>query len=528
MGIVIAEAPAGRIVEGNRQVEDILGHPVKFSPTVDRYSEWVSHHEDGRQVEAHEYPLARALAGEQRSELEVCYQRGDGRPAWVRFIAAPICSEGRITGGIVATLDIDREKRALQALDRIRAELEARVQQEVRARESAQATLAHAQRMEALGQLAGGIAHDFNNVLQAIAGGLSLVQKRAQHPEDVQRFARMARDAAARGASVTARLLAFARKGELKAVPVAARSLLENLREILSSTLGSGITIRVDVDSNAPPLLADKAQLETLMVNLAVNARDAMPRGGTLTLSAHPEELLGQETGRAALKAGRYLRLALSDSGTGMDPATLARASEPFFTTKKPGEGTGLGLAMARGFAQQSGGGLSIDSTLGKGTTVTLWFPQASAMGDEDSPTPDDAPTRPSASSAVILVADDDQMVREILVREFEEFGYSILEASDGLSALEYLDKGAKVDLLITDLSMPGMNGLVLAEEARRRHAKLPVLLLTGYADGNVRSDVESMQDESFILLRKPVSADELAHYAAVLLGAETTSRNAR
>lgn len=520
VGIVISEAPSGRIVEGNRKVEAILGHPVLFSATIDRYCEWVARHEDGRRVEAHEYPLARALAGEARPELEARYQRGDGREAWVRFIGAPIYADERIAGAIVATLDIDREKRALQALDRIREDLEAQVQAEVRARESAQSTLVHAQRMEALGQLAGGIAHDFNNVLQAIAGGLSLVQKRAHHPEDVHRFARMAGEAAARGASVTARLLAFARKGELRAVPVCPKSLLENLREILASTLGAGFTISVEVDEHAPPLLADKAQLETVMVNLAVNARDAMPNGGVLTLSAHAEEIVQPGTDGVALPPGSYLRLALSDTGTGMDAITLARASEPFFTTKKPGEGTGLGLAMARGFAEQSGGSLEISSTVGSGTTVTVWFPRAAPHVTEGGATAA-AAVRDFVSSAVILVADDDHMVRDVLVRELEEFGYSIVQASDGLSALECLDKGTKVDLVITDYSMPGMNGLELAQEIRRRHARMPILLLAGYADANVITDVEAMQDDSLGLLRKPLPAEELARHAAMLLIAE-------
>jgi PAS domain S-box-containing protein len=450
------------------------------------------------------------IAAGQPFQMTIPLKGADGvfRPFFTRVV--PLKNDrGEVSRWFGTNTDVSPERE--------RQELEARVQEEVRARESAQAILAHAQRLEALGQLAGGIAHDFNNVLQAISGGLSLVQKRAHYPEDVQRFARMAFNAASRGASVTARLLAFARKGELKAVPVCVQSLMENLREILSSTLGAGVTIQMDVDYDAPPLFADKAQLETVMVNLAVNARDAMPSGGILRLSAHSEVITGPASNRPPLKAGCYLRLELSDTGNGMDAATLRRAAEPFFTTKKPGEGTGLGLAMARGFAQQSGGGLWIDSVPGRGTTVTLWFPQASAAAHEDAMTAEGATPAPAASS-VILVADDDQMVRDTLVRELQERGYSVLQASDGLSALECLDKGAGVDLLITDYSMPGMNGLVLAEEVRRRHARMPVLLLTGYADANVRNDVEAMQDGAISLLRKPVPADELAHHAAALL----------
>ena len=520
VGIVIGEAPTGRIARGNRQAEEILGHPIIFSPDVESYKAWVSHHPDGRQVEGHEYPLARVLGGEERPELEVLYRRGDGRDTWVRFIAAPIRSEGRITGGVVATLDIDRETRALRALDRTRQELEGRVEAEVRARETAQARLAHAQRMEALGQLAGGIAHDFNNVLQAVSGGLSLIDKRAGDPEDVRQIARMVCGAAERGASVTARLLSFARKAELRAVPVPAAPLLAELQEILTSTLGSAIAIRIDATADAPALLADKAQLETVLVNLAVNARDAMPEGGVLTLSARPETVATAGQHPAGLPPGAYLRLAMSDTGVGMEPAILARASEPFFTTKGPGKGTGLGLAMARGFAQQSGGGLTISSAPGRGTTVTLWFPQG-AGADRAQAMPLAEAAAPVRSARVLLV-DDDAMVRGMLARQLEELGYDVLQASDGLAGLAWLDRGERMDLLVTDFSMPGMNGLALTREARRRQAALPVLLLTGYADANAKLDVAAMQDEALVLLRKPVSGDELAQHAATLLTPRT------
>jgi PAS domain S-box-containing protein len=522
VGIVIAEAPSGRIVDGNRQAEAILGHPILFSPDIESYAAWVSYHADGRLVLPQEYPLARAIAGEQRPELEACYQRGDGRQTWVRFIGAPIrAPDGRITGGIVASLDIDRETRALQALDRTREELEVRVEEAVRDREVAQARLAHAQRMEALGQLAGGIAHDFNNVLQAVSGGLRLIQRRAEDPDAIRKIARMVMDAADRGASVTARLLTFARKGELRAVAVPTSGLLETLREILASTLGANITIRIDSASENLALQADKAQLETVLVNLAVNARDAMPEGGTLTLAAQWETVADAATHQAGLKPGAYVRLVLSDTGIGMDAATLARATEPFFTTKGPGQGTGLGLAMARGFAQQSGGALVIASTLGGGTEVTLWFPEASAADGHAETSGIAAAPETLARPARVLVVDDDPMVLEMLARELEALGFETVEASDGLSALARLDRGEKIDLLITDLSMPGMNGALLTREARQRRAALPVMLLTGYADASLTVDLEIMPNEGVVLLRKPVIGRELARHATELLMAK-------
>jgi PAS domain S-box-containing protein len=516
VGIIIGEAPSGRIIAGNRQAEAMLGHPVILSPDVAGYSAWVSHHADGRVVQPQDYPLARAIGGEERPELEAHYRRSDGRQAWVRFIAAPIrAADGTITGGIVASLDIDRETRALQALDRTREELEARVEAAVRDREAAQARLAHAQRMEALGQLAGGIAHDFNNVLQAVSGGLRLIERRAKDSDEIRTLARMALDAAERGASVTARLLTFARQSELRAEPVAASALLDDMREILAATLGAAIAVRIETQSATPALWTDRAQLETALVNLAINARDAMPAGGTLTLAARAETVDDHAGHPAGLAPGDYVRLDVADAGTGMDAATLARAAEPFFTTKGPGQGTGLGLAMARGLAQQSGGGLAIASTLGRGTTVTLWFAEAKSGVRRLDPPDAPEPARPSPPARV-LVVDDDPMVREMLAHELQDLGYHTTQASDGLAALAYLDRGETVDLLVTDLSMPGMNGALLTYEARQRRASLPVLLLTGYADETL--DLDCLTEDGVVLLHKPLAGAELARHAALLL----------
>jgi signal transduction histidine kinase len=402
---------------------------------------------------------------------------------------------------------------ALEALQLLNESLEARVRHEIDSRERAQAMLAQAQRMEALGQLAGGIAHDFNNVLQAVTGGLSLIQRRADDPPAVRRLSGMAADAAGRGAAITGRLLTFARRGELQAVVIDPVGLLEGLREMLSPTLGAGIVVQVAASPGLPCLRADRAQLETVLVNLAVNARDAMPRGGTLTLSAKAEPAEGGRE-QPELKPGPYLRLALSDTGSGMDAAVLARASEPFFTTKGPGHGTGLGLAMARGFAQQSGGGLCIHSILGVGTEVALWFPQAEQVpaGDQQEEVVPPDPTLPKLR---LLMVDDDSMVREVLAHELEDRGFQVVTASDGLSALALLDRGEPADVLVSDYAMPGMNGLTLIEEARRRRPDLPALLLTGYAEDE--AGLAAAQNRLTVLLRKPVSGEELAARASLL-----------
>jgi len=417
-----------------------------------------------------------------------------------------------------------RERQAaMAAMAALNGALEERVRQEIASRIEVQERLAQAQRMEALGQLAGGIAHDFNNVLQAVTGGLSLIQRRSDNPDAVRRLAGMASDAADRGAAVTGRLLTFARRGELKAVPITPRVLLESLREMLAPTLGAGISVQVDAAAELPPLLADKAQLETVLVNLSVNARDAMPGGGTLVLSARAETYASPQIGlrpepRAQaldLRAGAYVRLVLADTGIGMDAATLVRASEPFFTTKAPGKGTGLGLAMARGFALQSGGGFSIASTSGAGTRVSLWFPQAASSV---------TPPRPAAQSELplthtvsVLMVDDDNMVREALAGELEDRNFQVTTASDGLAALALVDGGQAMDVLVTDYSMPGMNGLTLIQEVRRRRPEVPALLLTGYAEAGAETALARIPDRLTTLLRKPISGADLAGRVAAM-----------
>ncbi len=432
---------------------------------------------------------------------------------------------GAITRWFGTNVDISEQQQneaALRAsedaLRRLNDQLEARVIAEVAAREQAQSRLAQSQRLDALGQLAGGIAHDFNNVLQAVTGGLGLIGRRAGNADAVRQLARMAGDAAQRGTAITGRLLAFARKGELQAASVPPGALLDNLHEILAPTLGASIQVLTSVTPGVPPLLADRAQLETVLVNLAVNARDAMPEGGTLHVAASVEAVGGDHP--EELGAGAYVRLDLTDTGVGMTAATLARASEPFFTTKPPGQGTGLGLAMARGFAEQSDGGFALRSAPHQGTTVTLWFPQAGLTADAEAPTEAAAAEVPRARPIRVLVVDDDAMVRAVVAGHLEDRGYDIATASDGLDALVRLDAGEVADLLVTDFSMPGMNGLVLIQEARQRLPGLPALLLTGYADTGILPRIENVLDSATALLRKPVSGDELAACAGALLDA--------
>jgi signal transduction histidine kinase/ActR/RegA family two-component response regulator len=387
---------------------------------------------------------------------------------------------------------------------------------------AAQARAAHAERMQALGQLAGGIAHDFNNILQAVQGGATLIDKRAADADSVQRFARMVLDATERGTSITRRLLAFARRGELRAEPVEPAELLWGLRDVLSHTLGGAIAVNILAEPDLPPLLADKGQLETALVNLATNARDAMPDGGKLTFGA-TVDTLGEDANQVAeLAPGQYVRLSIDDTGTGIDQPTLARVLEPFFSTKPPGQGTGLGLSMAKGFVEQSGGRLTIDSSPGRGTTVHLWLPAATRL--EVSPERSEPATVAQDDTGTrVLLVDDEAMVRETLAECLEEAGYTVLAAADGAEALDLLRSSAAVDILVTDLSMPGIDGLAVIRQAQRERLGLPAVLLTGYAGYGAQLAIGGSVDGAFSLMRKPVTAAQLADRIEAVLAVALT-----
>ena len=407
-------------------------------------------------------------------------------------------------------------------LRRLNTDLEQRVSQEVTAREAAQARAAQAERMQSLGQLAGGVAHDFNNVLQAVEGALLLIQRDSKGRERTSRLVQLALEATARGASVTRRLLAFGRRGDLRAAPIDTGALLAGLRELLAHTLGAGTQVSVVAEPGLPRVLADKGQLETALVNLATNARDAMPDGGALSLRAAAETVPEEGPAHpAGLAPNRYVRLTVVDTGTGMDAATLLHVGEPFFTTKKPGDGTGLGMAMVKGFAAQSGGGVRIESSPGQGTSVTLWLPMADAeqVAAEPAAPAAPGPVRPAAVTRLLLV-DDERLVRDVLAEQLRDEGFTVLTASDAAEALAVLDAGDAVDLLVSDFSMPGMDGLALIRAAQHRRPCLPAVLLTGYSGEGVALAVGSSVTGRIALLRKPIRAEDLVDRVHVLLTA--------
>jgi signal transduction histidine kinase/CheY-like chemotaxis protein len=391
---------------------------------------------------------------------------------------------------------------------------EARVRREVTARELAQEQAMHAERLAALGQLAGGIAHDFNNILQAISGSAALI---ARHPADqgyVRRQSDRILDAVERGSAISGRLLAFARRDVLSAEVIEAGAMLEELRELLIPTLGGSIEVRLESPAPSPSLRADPRQLETVLVNLAANARDAMPTGGVLTLAAR-SELVEPHSARHGLQPGRYVRLSLTDSGAGMDPATLARAAEPFFTTKPRGQGTGLGVSMAKGFAEQSGGAFEIASEPRKGATVTLWLPEAEPARPVGQAAPAAHPAGAHPPGRRVLVVDDDELVREMLMANLQDAGLETIGAPSGNDALAQLDGGAEIDAVVTDLSMPGISGWDLISELRARGLEIPVLMVTGHVD----AAEPAMNLGRFQLLQKPVSPDQLSQRLTALMG---------
>jgi PAS domain S-box-containing protein len=345
--------------------------------------------------------------------------------------------------------------------------------------EAAQEALRQSQKMEAMGSLTGGVAHDFNNLLTPIIGSLDMLVRKGIGSERERRLIDAALQSAERAKTLVQRLLAFARRQPLQPTAVDAARLVESMAGLIGSTVGPTIDVRVDVDPGLPPAKADLNQLEMALLNLAVNARDAMPDGGELVIEAKLESVAAQHA--SGLKPGRYVRLGVVDSGVGMDEATRRRAIEPFFSTKGIGKGTGLGLSMVHGLAAQLGGGLTIESAPGEGTTIALWLPvSAGPVGvDEDVPA---ALEKPLGRGTALLV-DDEELVRMSTADMLNDLGFDVVEAGSAEEALRTLRAGRMPDLLVTDHLMPGMSGADLAREARSLHPALPILVVSGYAE---------------------------------------------
>lgn len=421
-----------------------------------------------------------------RFESEGWRMRKDGS----RFVAHVIIDaiydpEGTLTGFAKVTRDIT---------ERVEREKEL---------EQARGALFQAQKMEAVGQLTGGIAHDFNNLLTVVLMSLEMVRKRIPDDTRVMHLIDNAMEGAKRGATLTQRMLAFARKQELHIEPVSIPELVGGMSGLLASSIGPSISIKTQFASALPAVKADAHHLETSLLNLVVNARDAMSDGGTIAISASSEYYRGGETGE--LEPGEYVRLEVTDTGEGMDEATLARVTEPFFTTKGVGKGTGLGLSMVHGMAGQLGGRLLVESEKGSDTTVTVWLPVA--IGEpEPTQTLDPDTVAEFRGPLDILAVDDDPLVLTNTTAMLGELGHNVIEASSGPQALELL-RERNVDLIITDHAMPIMTGMQLAEIVRAERPELPIVLATGYAELPRRGKIH----KTIPRLAKPFGENALA-----------------
>jgi signal transduction histidine kinase len=405
-------------------------------------------------------------------------------------------------------LELERRVEARTAeLALANAQLEQRVEERTREREAALAQVHEMQKLESLGQLTGGVAHDFNNLLMAVLGNLELLKKRMPDSPQLRRFVDGAIAGAERGTILTKRMLAFARRQELKPTTVQLSALVKGMEDMLRRSLGPTVTVEIDISETLPPVQIDPHQLELALLNLALNARDAMPNGGQLSITARQDEAGDKAAG---LPGNEYIRAVVTDSGSGMDEETLKRATEPFFTTKGVGRGTGLGLSMVHGMVAQSGGTMQITSQIGEGTSVQLWLPidrtgiipQSGAEAEQ---------VRVVASCRVMVI-DDDPLILASTAAMLEDLGHIVVEASSAPSALEILRADVKVDIIITDHAMPVMTGTKLIGIVRQHWPWIPVILASGYADLMNTDDLPPQR------LTKPFNQAELARCIATVL----------
>jgi PAS domain S-box-containing protein len=432
-------------------------------------------------------------AKEGKFETEGWRVRKDGSQFWTHVVIDPIRnSSGDILGFAKITRDLterkeaeDEKKKAEQALDEARD------------------ALFQAQKLEAIGQLTGGIAHDFNNLLMVIQSSMDLLRKRLPQDERLLSLVDNATEGVKRGTSLIQRMLSFAGRQDLDQKPVNLHELVFEMTDLLQRSLGPSIIIESHFPLGLSMVHADSNQLESALLNLAVNARDAMPKGGPIVISAHEENIPVPNSLR--LSPGKYVCLSIEDKGDGMSEDTINRAIEPFFTTKGVGKGTGLGLSMVQGFAEQSGGCLKLRSELGVGTTAELWLPATDAMGEPELAEVPQSKSDSVTSELVVLAVDDDFLVRMGTTAMLEDLGHTVREASSGEEALQILEQGIKIDLIVTDQAMPRMTGVELAEAILAAQPDMPIIIATGYAE------LQEGLGSKLPRLSKPFTQDQLA-----------------
>lgn len=460
---------------------------------------WLKHvHREDRAAIMEYYQSEAALRKDH--EIEYRMLTADGKTIWLRDFVSIVASEGTpvMLRGIMVDTTEQMEK---------------------------DAQLRHAQKMEAMGQLTGGISHDFNNLLTIIMGNLGLLKEEIDDKtdEETKKLIDDAMSAARDGSQLIQRLLAFARKQSLKPQRVSINELIENFVRLLSRTLGENIALNIDLGKDVAGAMVDPSQCETALLNLGINARDAMPEGGTLTVKTARMTIGPNVVAEfSELEMGTYVAITLSDNGVGMPTEMIAHVCEPFFTTKDPGKGSGLGLSMVYGFAKQSGGGLRITSAPGEGTCVTIVLPE-SAVDMQEAIEADASSSLPRGSET-ILVAEDEARVRRLAVRSLRSLGYRVLEAEDGPGAIKTLLAERSVDLLFSDILMPGgINGRELVSWAVERRRRLKIVLTTGFSKG--QGDARPDYADVFPVLKKPYSKEELAHQIRAALDTQVSFR---
>ena len=467
-------------------------------------------------------------------ELEKRYLRPDGSTIWVHNSVTGVRNEGgRIEGILAVSLDISEQKSAAvrqaeaeAALRHANDTLEQRIATALSEREKIEETLRQSQKMEAVGQLTGGLAHDFNNLLAGISGSLELMQTRMQQGRftDIERYIAVAQGASKRAAALTHRLLAFSRRQTLDPKPTDVNRLVNGMQEMLQRTVGPSILVEVVGASALWPALVDPPQLENALLNLCINARDAMPDGGRLTIETCNKWLDERASRKLNMAEGQYLSLCVTDTGTGMSSEVIAHVFEPFFTTKPIGEGTGLGLSMVYGFAQQSGGQVRIYSEVGQGSTICIYLPRHSGEVDDEDQTPKLTASPDLKREATVLVVDDEPTVRMLVTDILEDLGYTAIEAGDSAAGLKVLQSDVRIDLLVSDVGLPGgMNGRQMADAGRVKRPDLKVLFITGYAENAVLG--HGHLAPGMAVLTKPFAMDAMAIRIRSLIEADKDAK---
>jgi PAS domain S-box-containing protein len=467
-GVVTSWNIGGERIKGYAPAEILGQHFSRFYTDVDRAN--------GKPLRALRIALEQG-----RYEEEGWRVRKDGTFFWASVVIDPIYEDGRLVGFAKITRDITERREAQLKLEEMHKQL------------------AESQKLDALGQLTGGVAHDFNNLLMIITGSLHTLKKAIGDDAKSQRALSAIEGAAKRGASLTSQLLTFARRQSLNPQAVDVVERIDGVREVLDAAVGSAVTLEFDVAPGVWPVMVDVTEFETALVNLVINARDAMPGGGVIKISARNEAA-------TAADAGGYVAISVRDTGTGIAPDVLGKIFDPFFTTKPIGKGTGLGLSQVHGFAHQAGGTIKVESELGKGSRMTMLLPRKDAA-----PAPEDVGVAETGGSGTVLLVEDNPDVAAVSTGLLEQLGYTVRRVANAEAALREIELD-RIDLVFSDIVMPGkMDGLTLARHLKAVKPRLPILLTSGYSDAalNVRGD--------FPILRKPYEIHELSQAIAKL-----------